>query len=40
MAFTHRKEYARSIAGAKRAETRQRRVAQALEMIRSGKTRS
>ena len=40
MAFTHRKEYACWIAEAKRAETRQRRVAQALEMIRSGKTRS
>jgi hypothetical protein len=40
MAFTHRKEYARWIAEAKRAETRQRRVAQALEMIRAGKTRS
>jgi uncharacterized protein YdeI (YjbR/CyaY-like superfamily) len=40
MAFTHRKEYARWIAEAKRAETRQRRVAQALEMIRPGKTRS
>ena len=40
MAFTHRKEYVRWIAEAKRAETQQRRVAQALEMIRSGKTRS
>ena len=40
MAFTHRKEYARWIAEAKQAETRQRRVAQALEMIRAGKTRS
>jgi Bacteriocin-protection, YdeI or OmpD-Associated/Domain of unknown function (DUF1905) len=40
MAFTHRKEYARWIAEAKREETRQRRVVQALEMIRSGKTRS
>src|SRR5215472_14478892 len=40
MAFTHRKEYARWIAEAKRAETRQRRVAQAVEMIRAGKTRS
>ena len=40
MAFTHCKEYARWIAEAKRAETRQRRVAQALEMIRAGKTRS
>jgi hypothetical protein len=40
MAFTHRKEYARWVADAKREETRQRRVRQALEMIRSGKTRS
>lgn len=40
MAFTHRKEYARWVAEAKREETRQRRVAQALDMIRAGKTRS
>ena len=40
MAFTHRKEYARWVAEAKREETRQRRVVQAVEMIRSGKTRS
>ncbi|MGA2827634.1 MAG: YdeI/OmpD-associated family protein [Streptosporangiaceae bacterium] len=40
MAFTHRKEYARWVAEAKREETRQRRVVQALEMIRTGKTRS
>ncbi|HYT38559.1 MAG TPA: YdeI/OmpD-associated family protein [Acidimicrobiia bacterium] len=40
MAFTHRKEYARWVAEAKREETRRRRVQQALEMIRSGKTRS
>jgi uncharacterized protein YdeI (YjbR/CyaY-like superfamily) len=40
MAFTHRKEYARWIAEAKREEARQRRVQQAREMIRSGKTRS
>jgi hypothetical protein len=40
MAFTHRKEYARWIAEAKREETRQRRVQQALEMIRAGQTRS
>jgi len=40
MAFTHRKEYARWITEAKRAETRERRVAQALEMIRAGETRS
>ena len=40
MAFTHRKEYARWIADAKQEETRQRRVRQALEMIRVGKTRN
>jgi hypothetical protein len=40
LAFTHRKEYARWIAEAKREETRERRVAQALEMLRQGKTRS
>lgn len=40
MAFTHRKEYARWVAEAKREETRQRRAGQALEMIRAGKTRS
>jgi bacteriocin resistance YdeI/OmpD-like protein/uncharacterized protein DUF1905 len=40
MAFTHRKEYARWIAEAKRDETRQRRVEQALTMIRAGQTRS
>jgi hypothetical protein len=39
MAFTHRKEYARWIAEAKREETRDRRVQQAVEMIRAGKTR-
>jgi uncharacterized protein YdeI (YjbR/CyaY-like superfamily) len=40
LAFTHRKEFARWIAEAKREETRERRVAQAVEMIRAGKTRS
>jgi hypothetical protein len=40
MAYTHRKEYARWIADAKRDETRERRVQQALDMIRAGKTRS
>jgi Bacteriocin-protection, YdeI or OmpD-Associated/Domain of unknown function (DUF1905) len=40
MAFTHRKEYARWIADAKQEQTRQRRVGQALEMIRAGQTRS
>jgi hypothetical protein len=40
LAFTHRKEYARWIEEAKREETRRRRVSQALEMLREGKTRS
>jgi uncharacterized protein YdeI (YjbR/CyaY-like superfamily) len=40
LAFTHRKEYARWIAEAKRDETRQRRVEKALEMLRGGETLS
>ena len=40
LAFTHRKEFARWVAEAKRDETRQRRVEQAVEMIRTGQTRS
>ncbi|HEX4059817.1 MAG TPA: YdeI/OmpD-associated family protein [Streptosporangiaceae bacterium] len=40
LAFTHRKEFARWVAEAKREETRQRRVQQAIEMIRAGQTRS
>jgi hypothetical protein len=40
LAFTHRKEYARWIDEAKRDETRQRRLDEALEMLRQGKTRS
>ena len=40
LAYTHRKEYARWVTDAKREETRERRAAQALEMIRAGKTRS
>ena len=40
LAFTHRKEYARWISEAKRDETKARRVAQALDMLREGKTRS
>jgi hypothetical protein len=40
MAFTHRKEYARWIDEAKKEETRARRVAQAVQMIRTGRTRS
>jgi Bacteriocin-protection, YdeI or OmpD-Associated/Domain of unknown function (DUF1905) len=38
LAFTHRKEYARWVADAKRPETRERRVSQALEMLLGGKT--
>jgi hypothetical protein len=40
LAFTHRKEFARWIEEAKREETRDRRVAQTLEMLRTGQTRS
>jgi hypothetical protein len=40
MAFTHRKEYARWIEEAKREATRERRVTQALEMLRAGQSRS
>ena len=40
LAFTHRKAFARWIAEAKKDETRERRVAQALQMLREGRTRS
>jgi hypothetical protein len=36
LSFTHRNEYARWIAEAKKDETRKRRVAQAIEMLRTG----
>lgn len=36
LAFTHRKEYAQWIAGAKRPETRERRVAKAVQMLIDG----
>ncbi len=36
LAFTHRREYANWIAEAKRAETRARRAARAIEMLREG----
>jgi bifunctional DNA-binding transcriptional regulator/antitoxin component of YhaV-PrlF toxin-antitoxin module len=36
LSFTHRKEYARWIAEAKRDETRDRRAAKAVEMLRAG----
>jgi hypothetical protein len=39
LSFTHRKEYARWVAEAKREETRDRRVAQAIQMLHEGKTR-
>ena len=40
LAYTHRKEYARWIAEAKRDETREKRIAQAMQMLRDGTTRS
>ena len=40
LAFTHRKEFARWIAEAKRDETRDRRVAQTVQMLHRGETRS
>jgi len=36
--FTHQKEIARSITGAKREETRTRRLAKAIDILRTGKT--
>jgi Bacteriocin-protection, YdeI or OmpD-Associated/Domain of unknown function (DUF1905) len=40
LAFTHRKEYARWVAEAKREETRDRRVARAFQMLHAGQTLS
>ncbi len=40
LAYTHRKEYIRWIEEAKRDETRERRITQALEMLREGRTRT
>ena len=40
LAYTHRKEYARWITDAKRDETRQKRVSQAIQMLREGRTRT
>lgn len=40
LAFTHRKELARSVAEAKRHDTRARRIARILEMLREGTTPS
>ena len=36
LSFTHRKEYAQWVAGAKKQETRDRRLARAVEMLRQG----
>jgi uncharacterized protein YdeI (YjbR/CyaY-like superfamily) len=36
LSYTHRREYARWIEEAKREETRQRRVARAVELLRAG----
>jgi hypothetical protein len=40
LAYTHRKEFARWVAEARRDDTRERRVAEAIEMLRAGRTRS
>lgn len=40
LAYSHRKEYAAWVADAKREETRQRRVAQAIERLREGRPRT
>ncbi len=40
LSYTHRKEYARWISEAKRDDTRERRVVEALRMLREGRTRS
>jgi hypothetical protein len=40
LAYTHRKEFARWVGEAKREETRVRRAAEAIEMLREGRTRS
>ena len=40
LAYTHRKEFARWIAEAKKEDTRERRVAKTLEMLHAGTTRS
>jgi hypothetical protein len=40
LAYTHRKEFARWVAEDRRDDTRERRVAEAIEMLRAGRTRS
>ncbi|MCW3040849.1 MAG: hypothetical protein JWM31_2754 [Solirubrobacterales bacterium] len=39
LAYSHRKEFARWVAEAKREATREQRVAQAVQMVREGRTR-
>ena len=39
LSYTHRREYAEWVGEAKKQETRDRRAAKAIEMIREGKTR-
>jgi bifunctional DNA-binding transcriptional regulator/antitoxin component of YhaV-PrlF toxin-antitoxin module len=39
LAYSHRKEFARWVGEAKKEETRDRRVEQAIEMLHAGKTR-
>lgn len=39
MSYTHRREYAQWVAEAKKQETRDRRAAKAIEMIRHGRSR-
>jgi hypothetical protein len=39
LSYTHRKEYARWVTEAKKPETRERRVAETLRMVREGRTR-
>jgi uncharacterized protein YdeI (YjbR/CyaY-like superfamily) len=40
LAYTHRKEFARWVGEGKPQDTRLRRAAQAIQMLKSGKTRS
>jgi hypothetical protein len=40
LSYSHRKEFASWVAEAKREQTRDRRVAQTLELLRAGRTRS
>ena len=40
LAFTHRKEFVRWVAEARRPETRERRLEQTVQMVREGRTRS